>query len=172
MSDLDVISEQNLLGVNPFVAAKAREAAATLATIDVWVRIVSGFRSAAAQTKLYAQGRTTPGKIVTNAIASKSMHNYGLAFDAVPFISGRTGALNWKAGTPQFQHMVAAFKAAGLDWGGDWLGDQGDFDHFQIRGLKPTPTPAMIADYGDGSVSNLQNIWNRVAQGAYSAARV
>jgi peptidoglycan L-alanyl-D-glutamate endopeptidase CwlK len=35
------------------------------------------------QEYLYAQGRTRPGKVVTNARAGKSYHNFGLAFDIV-----------------------------------------------------------------------------------------
>lgn len=35
------------------------------------------------QDALYAQGRTVPGKIVTNAPGGMSFHNYGLAVDLV-----------------------------------------------------------------------------------------
>lgn len=42
---------------------------------------ISGFRSAEEQSKLYAQGRSTAGKIVTNAKAFQSLHNFGLAID-------------------------------------------------------------------------------------------
>ena len=43
--------------------------------------ITSGFRSVADQNTLYAQGRTQPGNIVTNARGGRSLHNYGLAVD-------------------------------------------------------------------------------------------
>ena len=46
--------------------------------------IYEGFRSRARQDELYAIGRTAPGKIVTQAKAGQSFHNYGLAFDWVP----------------------------------------------------------------------------------------
>ena len=41
------------------------------------------FRSAAEQDALYAQGRTSPGAIVTNAPGSSysSQHQWGIAFD-------------------------------------------------------------------------------------------
>lgn len=45
------------------------------------IRVTSGFRSIEEQNKLYAQGRTTKGKIVTNAKGGESMHQYGIAFD-------------------------------------------------------------------------------------------
>jgi hypothetical protein len=45
--------------------------------------LFEGFRSWDRQDLLYAQGRTTPGKIVTKARAGRSWHNYGLAADYV-----------------------------------------------------------------------------------------
>jgi len=46
-----------------------------------WIRITRGYSSYEAQEAIYAQGRTTPGKIVSNARPGLSYHNYGLAFD-------------------------------------------------------------------------------------------
>jgi peptidoglycan L-alanyl-D-glutamate endopeptidase CwlK len=45
--------------------------------------VVSGFRSFAEQAKLYAQGRTQPGKKVTDAPPGFSGHQYGIAVDVV-----------------------------------------------------------------------------------------
>lgn len=42
-----------------------------------------GFRSPAEQLALWAQGRTSPGSIVTGAGPYQSMHQFGLAVDAV-----------------------------------------------------------------------------------------
>lgn len=42
---------------------------------------ISGTRLFPEQAKLYFQGRTAPGKIVTNARPGFSAHNYGLAVD-------------------------------------------------------------------------------------------
>ncbi|MFJ5622021.1 M15 family metallopeptidase [Peribacillus loiseleuriae] len=47
----------------------------------IYVQIPDGYRSIAEQDKLYAQGRTAPGKVVTNAKGGQSNHNYGLAVD-------------------------------------------------------------------------------------------
>lgn len=41
----------------------------------------SGLRTVEDQDKLYAQGRTTDGKIVTNAKGGQSYHNFGIAID-------------------------------------------------------------------------------------------
>lgn len=45
------------------------------------IKITDCFRSRKEQDDLYAQGRTKPGKIVTNAKFGQSFHNLGLAFD-------------------------------------------------------------------------------------------
>lgn len=42
---------------------------------------ISGYRSFKKQGDLHAQGRTKPGKIVTNATPGFSAHNYGVAED-------------------------------------------------------------------------------------------
>ncbi|SVE43245.1 uncharacterized protein METZ01_LOCUS496099, partial [marine metagenome] len=43
--------------------------------------VVHTLRTYAEQDDLYEQGRTEPGKIVTNARGGKSWHNFGLAID-------------------------------------------------------------------------------------------
>lgn len=44
-------------------------------------RITQGLRTIDEQNQLYAQGRTKPGAIVTDAKGGMSFHNYGLALD-------------------------------------------------------------------------------------------
>ena len=45
------------------------------------VKVICGTRTYAEQNKLYAQGRTKPGNVVTKARGGESIHNFGLAFD-------------------------------------------------------------------------------------------
>jgi D-alanyl-D-alanine dipeptidase len=111
---MDARSESALATVDPGLAKKVRNAADKLAAAGTYILVVSGLRTAAQQNALYEQGRTAPGHIVTNAKAGQSMHNYGLAVDVVPYLSGATGDLNWKPETDQFKAMVAALKAEGL----------------------------------------------------------
>jgi peptidoglycan LD-endopeptidase CwlK len=66
----------------------------TRAGVDVIVTCT--WRSPEEQEALYAQGRTRPGKIVTNARAGQSAHNYtlnglpaALAIDVVPLRNGK-----------------------------------------------------------------------------------
>jgi peptidoglycan L-alanyl-D-glutamate endopeptidase CwlK len=166
---MDSRSEAALANVDPDLAAKVRTAAGQLAAAGTFLLVVSGLRTAAEQNALYAQGRNgTPGHIVTNAKAGQSMHNYGLAVDVVPYLSGQSGALNWHADTPQFQAIVSALKAEGLVWGGDWITFK-DEDHFQMPGVPANPPRSMEADYGDGGPTSLQAIWTKLGTGSYSA---
>ena len=156
--------------VSPDFSKLVQAAAATLEQHSTYLCVVSGLRTAAEQNALYAQGRTAPGHIVTNARAGLSMHNYGLAVDVVPYLTGQDGAVNWSIHTPQYQAMVAALTAQGLIWGGSWK-TLADYDHFQMPGLPNSPTTIMQTDYssGQGSAPCLANIWSRCGSGAYNA---
>lgn len=57
--------------------AKAKEHGITLVP-------TSGRRTIAEQNKLYAQGRTAKGSIVTNAKGGQSPHNFGMGCDVCP----------------------------------------------------------------------------------------
>jgi peptidoglycan L-alanyl-D-glutamate endopeptidase CwlK len=61
-----------------------------------------GYRSIEQQDRLYAQGRTKPGKIVTNARGGQSPHNYGLAIDLAPL---KNGKIDWND-LKLFEEMV------------------------------------------------------------------
>jgi peptidoglycan L-alanyl-D-glutamate endopeptidase CwlK len=165
---MDARSEAQLATVNPDLATKVRAAADSLAAAGTYLLVVSGLRTSDQQNALYAQGRTTPGHVVTNAKAGYSMHNYGLAVDVVPYLSGQGGALNWSLNTPQYQVMVTAMKAQGLVWGGDWVTFP-DGDHFQMPGVPASPNQAMIGDYGAGDTAALEAIWTNAEDGKYAS---
>ena len=80
---------------------------------------------------MYAQGRTKPGSIVTNAKGGSSFHNYGLAIDfAIMYDKDKNGSyevLSWdtnydfdKDGVKDWQEVVIPFKRLHYTWGGDW----------------------------------------------------
>lgn len=92
------------------------------------------------QNTLYAQGRTKPGKIVTNARGGESMHNYGLAIDIVLLVdkdkNGTFESASWETnvdfdgdGIADWMEVVKIFKMYGWEWGGDWKFV--DMPHFQ-----------------------------------------
>lgn len=91
------------------------------------VRITQGFRSFAEQDALYAQGRTKPGKVVTNARGGYSMHNWGVAFDFCR--DDGQGVYNDTDGF--FSKVGSVGKSIGLEWGGDWKSIT-DKPHFQL----------------------------------------
>ena len=109
--------------VQPYARAlyfKAREHSLT-------INIVSGLRTYAEQDALYAQGRTIPGNVVTNARAGHSNHNFGIAFDIGLFERNE-----YLGESPMYKAVGALGEELGLEWGGNWrtLVDQ---PHFQLR---------------------------------------
>lgn len=87
-----------------------------------------GYRSLQRQAELYAQGRTAPGRIVTNARPGKSYHNYGLAVDVVEIKDGRA---IWD--NPRLQEIAAIGKSLGMRWGGDFRSIK-DTPHYEFSG--------------------------------------
>src|SRR4030067_1748528 len=80
--------------------------------------ITDGFRTPQEQQALYEQGRSRPGKIVTNAKGlpiCQSNHCKRLAVD-VAF--QRNGKLSYNANL--YRKIVPIAKRYGASWGGDW----------------------------------------------------
>ena len=92
--------------------------------------VTSTYRDNASQDALYAQGRTTPGKKVTNAKAGQSWHNYKCAVDVVPIVAGKP---RWDVKDEVWQQVGALGKAAGLEWAGNWTKFK-EMPHFQYTG--------------------------------------
>lgn len=69
-------------------------------------------RTIAEQNAIYAQGRTAPGPIVTNAKGGQSAHNFGMAVDLCPV--AKNGSLWWNAPNVLWQHMADTAKIMGL----------------------------------------------------------
>lgn len=90
------------------------------------VKITQGYRSKAEQDKLYAQGRTTPGKIVTNAKGGQSFHNYGVAIDFAFIVDGK---FSWASSLP-WGMLGDVGEKYGMEWGGRWKSFP-DLPHFQ-----------------------------------------
>lgn len=104
-------------------------------------RFTFTYRSFAEQQALYEQGRTKPGRIVTNAKAGQSLHNYGLAVDIALLIdtdgNGTFETASWDdtadfegLGGSTWMRIVHIFDAYGWEWGGRWKSIK-DKPHFQ-----------------------------------------
>ena len=91
------------------------------------IKIIGGTRTYAEQDALYAQGRTKPGKKVTNARGGYSNHNFGIAFDIGVF-SGN----NYLGKSPKYKAAGVLGMDLGLEWGGNWTSIV-DQPHFQLR---------------------------------------
>jgi hypothetical protein len=104
--------------------------------------VLSGLRSCAEQNAIYAQGRTKPGPIVTQARGCVSWHVLGRAFDV--------GFHNIKAALSDYRAVGELGKSLGLIWGGDF---KGFFDgpHFEwhpgvrIQDFCPNPDDCKAA---------------------------
>lgn len=88
-------------------------------------------RSKAEQDALYAQGRTAPGSVVTNAKYPWSLHCWGVALDFAPVVGGKADYSN----VALFERVGAIGESLGLDWGGRWTSIV-DRPHFQLRGYR------------------------------------
>jgi len=99
----------------------------------VRLRFTHTLRTFQEQNELYAQGRTTKGKIVTNAKGGSSWHNYGLAFDIVILYdkdnNGTFETASWDEDRC-FMTVVNFFKSHGWKWGGDFRTFK-DSPHFE-----------------------------------------
>jgi peptidoglycan L-alanyl-D-glutamate endopeptidase CwlK len=98
--------------------------------------VCSTYRDIESQNALYAQGRTAPGRIVTNAKGGESNHNFRVAFDVFPTLHGKP-ILFEKDGDevsdPIWQKLGEMGEANGLEWGGRWKHFT-EAPHFQYTG--------------------------------------
>lgn len=109
-------------------AIAAWEEAQSAMPDNVEIIVTQGLRTFAESDALYAQGRTTPGPIVTNSAGGKSYHNYGLAFDMKMLTNGK---IDWVVG-PLWMKVVEIMKKHGMAWGGDFKKIK-DAPHFEQR---------------------------------------
>ncbi len=122
--------------LNPVVRERSNQLIAQAAKKGIVVVITNGFRSSEEQDRLYGQGRTTRGNIVTNAKGGESFHNYGLAIDFA--LKTPSGTVIWdrqydgnKNGAADWTEVVKMAKSLGFKWGGDWAQFK-DYPHLQM----------------------------------------
>lgn len=103
------------------------------------VLITDTWRTKDEQDKLYAQGRTVSGSIVTNSKYPKSAHCWGVAFDFCRNLKGK----EYDDGDGFFKKIGTIGKGLGLAWGGDWK-DFVDKPHLEVIKYLPGSSVATL----------------------------
>ena len=124
-----MINSRNLDDLVPPAKQRAEAFIAAAKAKGIDLLVTSTYRDNESQDALYAQGRTTPGNIVTRAKAGQSWHNWRCALDVVPLVNGKAiwdDQAMWK-------QVGEIGKSCGLEWAGDWVTFK-EFPHFQYTG--------------------------------------
>lgn len=94
--------------------------------------LFEGYRSYERSDYLFAQGRTRPGNIVTNARGGFSNHNFGLAVDLVFDGDDRDGIQwTWNGNYAKAAKIIKASNKL-IEWAGDWKSFK-ETPHFQLK---------------------------------------
>ena len=140
-----MIASRLLSALNPIVAAKCEAHIAACKAEGIELLITCTFRDSEMQDHLYAQGRTEPGKIVTNAKGGQSAHNYRLAYDIVPMLYGKPVWNTTGDDGKLWERVGELGEAQGLEWAGRWKTFR-EYPHFQFLGGHP------LSYFQDGGV--------------------
>ena len=101
--------------------------------------ITQGVRTAVEQNKLYQQGRTVPGKIVTNCDGYKIKSNHQTKSDGLGHAGDIAVLINNKITWEEKYYKEVAMSARilmqkyNVEWGGDWKSFK-DLPHFEYKG--------------------------------------
>lgn len=123
--------------LTPHARGVILEALNTAYELGLNMQVHSAYRSPQEQDKIFAQGRTLPGKIVTNARGTpvaQSAHCYKVAVDC-HFDNNQDGVAEWESSN--YEKVWAACKAKGLDkkglwWSGLWQGSLKESAHWEV----------------------------------------
>ena len=143
------INSKSLNDLEPEVKELAERFIAECNRQGIQLLVTSTYRNFAAQNELYAQGRTKPGKKVTNAKPGQSFHNYRLAFDIVPIRNGKPVWGTSGEDGKLWQKIGAIGVSVGLEWAGNWKTFT-EFPHFQKLPDGVTSWKKLLAKYPNG----------------------
>lgn len=144
LTGYDDRTERNIATLHPKAQEKARafmaKAVPAMQMLGYTVRIISGLRTYAEQEELYAQGRTKPGLIVTNARGGFSNHNFGIAFDVGIFNGAGAyiddlvdrGQMKSAACEAAYMTLVPIGESVGETPGARWKTFQ-DIPHYELH---------------------------------------
>jgi len=122
-----MINSRDLNELLPEVKTRVEKFIQSCKDKGIDILVTSTYRDMESQAALYAQGRTTEGKIVTNAGPGDSYHNWRCAVDVVPLINGKP---DWDGSHPVWATIGELGEQAGLEWAGKWIHFK-ELAHFQ-----------------------------------------
>jgi len=125
-----MINSRDLNELLPEVKRRVENFIEACKTNGIDLLVTSTYRDNESQAALYAQGRTAAGKIVTNARAGDSFHNYRCAVDVVPLVNGKP---DWDGSHPVWAEVGRIGQENGLEWAGNWKTFK-ELAHFQYTG--------------------------------------
>lgn len=161
MTDWKTLNEQRLAKLHPIFAARVRGLLDAMESDGINILVTQGLRTREEQDALYAQGRTKPGPIVTNARGGQSQHNYGLAVDLCPDDLLQAGLqLDWNASHPAWKKLLATAPRFGLAEGDSWSFK--DTPHFYPAEL-PSTTGQLRFQYAKGGMKAVWGWFESVA---------
>jgi peptidoglycan L-alanyl-D-glutamate endopeptidase CwlK len=118
----DARTIDELATLNPRPANLAAWLVWYLGQYGAHVHVTEGRRTAARQATLFAIGRTTPGRVVTDTLASRHLTGRAFDIDFVGVAADQVHPAWWR-----FAGQIG--EALGLRWGGRWA--LRDFRHFE-----------------------------------------
>ena len=122
-----MINSRDLNELLPEVKTRVEKFIQSCKDKGIDILVTSTYRDMESQAALYAQGRTTEGKIVTNAGPGDSYHNWRCAVDVVPLINGKP---DWDGSHPVWATIGELGEQAGLEQAGKWIHFK-ELAHFQ-----------------------------------------
>lgn len=117
---------KDLNQLHPRMFALVSELLAACNDVPMYFVVLETYRSPERQEALYSQGRTEPGKIVTNGRPGWSWHQWRRAVDL-----GFAGSNPWDPKAP-WDKLGELGERLGLRWGGRWKSR--DLGHFELPG--------------------------------------
>jgi len=147
----DIMASRKLSDLHPALQAPAQAFIDECAAEGIDLLVTCTYRTGNEQDELYAQGRTKPGRIVTNARAGQSSHNATLnglpaskALDVVPIRHGKpvwgtsgNGIDNDPADDDKddlelWQRVGIIGDRHGFQWAGRWKKFK-EYPHFEMK---------------------------------------
>jgi peptidoglycan L-alanyl-D-glutamate endopeptidase CwlK len=124
-----MIDSRDVKDLHPAARERAVAWLAACKKAGLDVLITCTYRDNEAQNRLYAKGRTKPGKIVTNARGGSSLHNYAVAWDFVVMSHGKPMWNDLKS----FRAAGEIAESLGCEWAGRWKTFK-EMAHIQFTG--------------------------------------